>query len=81
MVLPLDHLSSLISLAWSHVSLNNCVHMQVHVVVVLMLRAYVNFNLVFASDLFVIYYHINFRMPPAMVLKHVVLHRVLDSYS
>ena len=29
----------------------------------------------------VIYYHINFRMPPMMVLKHVLLHRVLDSYS
>ena len=54
MVLPLAHLSILISLAWSHVSLN-CVHMQVHVVVVLMLRAHVNFNLVFASGLFVSY--------------------------
>ena len=54
LLLPLAHLSSLISLAWSHVSLN-CVHMQVHVVVVLILRAHVNFNLVFASGLFVSY--------------------------
>ena len=82
MVLPLAHLSSLVSLAWSHVSLNNCVHMQVHVVVVLMLCAYkCQFQFGFREwFICVIYYHINVRMPPMMVLKHVLLHRVLDSY-
>ena len=47
-------LSILISLVWSHVSLNKCVQMQVHVVVVLVVCACVNINLVLASDLFVL---------------------------
>ena len=56
-----------------------CTHASTCRLVVLILRAHVNFNLVFASDLFVIYYHINCR--PYAIRGITSCHKVRHSLS